>query len=310
MRAFLAHVAMSKREHSVDDLLSFMQTNDLPITPDGFVLAYKFVHKLAKLREDGALYVDSHSKTMDNSPGQLVHMRPEDVNPDRNQLCRSGLHACSAGYLSSFSTDSILVLKIHPAHFIAVPVDYRRQKARTCAHLNLGFMKPGEKTARLDYFLNVPAAPHPDGRSIVIGADVDPIYADLAAELRRRNTVQDAPETAVPASPMPAAPNKQRTRAKPAPFYVLKDLAEATARNVASLRALASRRGWAKRLGPSGFIEVRPDRDFIAAELTGWIELNELARQRHRTKRDIRNLARRSGWGMRTVRGITQIKPA
>lgn len=312
MRAFLANVAKSHREHSVDDLLDFMIENDLPITPDGFVLAFKFVHKLDQPREDGAIYVDQRTGKMDNTPGQLVWMKPEDVNPDRNVTCSFGLHACARGYLAAYRTDTILCVKIHPAHIIAVPTDYSRQKARVCAHLNLGFLSPEDSSAeKVEFFARAPAAPHLNGQSITIEKNYDPIYADLVAALTCRNIISEPLEETADLKAREASPERKRAaRPKAIPFYILSELATATARTVGSLRSLAARRGWKKRLGATGFLEVQPDRDFIADEITGWMSIEQYARKRHRTPRDMKNLARRSGWGMRTVNKTLQIKPA
>lgn len=108
-------------------LFLFLSKNDLTITPDGHVLAWKVV------RPD---YKDKHSGTFDNSPGQVLEMPRNKVNDDDSSYCSYGFHVCSWGYLGSFSNygDRVVQVKIHPADIVAIPLDYNGEKIRVCKY--------------------------------------------------------------------------------------------------------------------------------------------------------------------------------
>ena len=122
---FLENLMSNPSKRAVDELFGFLEKCKLPITGDGHFLAYK------RVRAD---YKDVHSSTMDNSVGQKLTMPRNMVDEDKNQTCSNGLHFCSYDYLSSFSGERIMVLKINPADVVAIPADYNDTKGRTCAY--------------------------------------------------------------------------------------------------------------------------------------------------------------------------------
>lgn len=106
------------------ELYLWLEKAQLPVTPDGHFLAYK------KVRED---FYDSHSGTLDYSPGAVVEMPRHEVDDDRNNLCSSGLHFCSADYLPQFGAGSsarVVLVKINPADVVSIPSDYDNTKGR------------------------------------------------------------------------------------------------------------------------------------------------------------------------------------
>lgn len=109
-----------------DEFLLWLETSNLPITPDGNFLAYK------KVRND---YRDIHSGTLDYSVGQVVQMDRENVDTDRNNTCSRGLHFCSADYLPQFASymgaaDRVLIVEVDPADVVSIPKDYSNTKGR------------------------------------------------------------------------------------------------------------------------------------------------------------------------------------
>ena len=122
---FLTHVMENPSKRAVDQLLQFMEYGSLPITPDGHFLAYKKVT---------AEYRDCHSKTIDNSIGQVVSMPRNQVQDDPDITCSYGLHFCSLDYLKSFWGDHVMVLKINPKDVVSIPSDYNNTKGRCCRY--------------------------------------------------------------------------------------------------------------------------------------------------------------------------------
>lgn len=126
MVKFLANINTNPSEEAKKDLYGFLETNSLPVTIDGHFLAYK------KVRAD---FKDGYSGRYDNSPGKTIKMRREDVIADRNRTCAAGLHVCSGGYLgNSIGGSTIMLIKVHPANVVSVPVDYKNSKMRTCEY--------------------------------------------------------------------------------------------------------------------------------------------------------------------------------
>lgn len=125
MMAFIDNLMKNPSKRAVDELFGFIEACDLPITEDGHFLAYK------RVRED---YLDVYSGTKDNSVGNVVEMERNLVDEDKSRTCSAGLHFCSYEYLSHFSGERIVVVKINPADVVAIPIDYNNSKGRTCRY--------------------------------------------------------------------------------------------------------------------------------------------------------------------------------
>ncbi len=123
---FLINLRSNPSDTSQQELMLFLEENELPITPDGYFLAYKSVN---------SNYRDVHSGTFDNSIGAVCEMPRSKVNHDRTQTCSSGLHFASLAYAGSFATNGhLMVLKIHPADVVSIPNDYNNEKGRCCKY--------------------------------------------------------------------------------------------------------------------------------------------------------------------------------
>lgn len=136
MCKFLANLQNNPSYRAVNELYGFLEKGNLPITEDGYFLAYK------KVRDD---YTDVHTGKFDNSVGQVVVMPRNQVNENPNETCSAGLHFCSRDYLSQFSGERVMILKINPADVVAIPVDYNQTKGRTCQYEVIGELGVDEK---------------------------------------------------------------------------------------------------------------------------------------------------------------------
>ncbi len=153
---FVQNLYENQSTKAISELFLFLQDNDLPITPDGCFLAYKRVN---------SRYFDCHTDRFANYPpskipesfvdyapnydawikrtveGLEVNMMRTAVNSDREQVCSSGLHFCSLGYLSHFEPEienKTVILKINPADVVSIPKDYDNSKGRCCKYVVIG----------------------------------------------------------------------------------------------------------------------------------------------------------------------------
>lgn len=129
MAAFMENLMSNPSKRAVDELYSFLEKNNLPITPEGHFLAYK------RIRHN---YTDCHTGTMDNSVGKVVEMERNAVDDDKDRTCSAGLHFCSHSYLGHFSGDRVVIVKINPRDVVSIPSDYNDAKGRACRYEVIG----------------------------------------------------------------------------------------------------------------------------------------------------------------------------
>lgn len=149
-------LTQAKAERLRDDLVngfwSFVDHENLPVTPEGNILAYKRVRDdyystksgdlellQGKSNEEGYIY---------NGVGETIECKRQDVNPDRNQVCSYGLHvgclnyAGPSGAYSQYG-DRTVIVEFSPEDVVSVPTDYNCEKLRLCKYKVIGeFEKP------------------------------------------------------------------------------------------------------------------------------------------------------------------------
>lgn len=129
MQRFMERMAsvVSKRRHSVEDLLKFLQKGDLPIADDGSIIIYKV------LKWKDKHFVDCHTGLVPQKVGSYVCMDESLVDQDRRNECSNGLHVARRGYISGFSGDVCVLAKVNPEDVIAVP-QHDANKMRVCGY--------------------------------------------------------------------------------------------------------------------------------------------------------------------------------
>jgi hypothetical protein len=127
---FASNLQKNPSFRAVNELFTFLEKNDHPITDDGNFIAYK------KVRDD---FKDVRTGTFDNSPGKVVEMPRNQVNEDSAQTCSEGLHAANYAYASGFYNGGVMLeLEINPADVVSIPIDYDNAKMRVCKYKVLG----------------------------------------------------------------------------------------------------------------------------------------------------------------------------
>jgi hypothetical protein len=129
---FLEKVKQNPSRRAVEGLYDWVVRSGLPITPEGDVIAYKIVNDE---------YRDIFSSRFDNSVGQIVSVPRNEVDEDPDQTCSYGLHVCGVEYLPHYGTGPgthVMVTRVNPKDFVAIPRDYNCSKARVCEYEVIG----------------------------------------------------------------------------------------------------------------------------------------------------------------------------
>lgn len=152
---FMENLMENPSKRAVNELYKFLEKGRLPITPDGYFLAYKKVNDS---------YKDCHTNSVLNKPAALltpdeqsalpvtangvttqlegdrvvVSMARNAVDDDKDRTCSTGLHFCSQEYLSQFGGAHTLILKINPRDVVSIPSDYNNSKGRCCRYEIVG----------------------------------------------------------------------------------------------------------------------------------------------------------------------------
>lgn len=140
---FLENLNANPSRTAVQELYLFLESGNLPITPDGCFLAYK------KVRED---YYDIFSGSIRNVVGDVVSMKRNEVDDVRDRTCSYGLHFCSEQYLKHYGTSQgsrVMVVKINPRDVVSIPSDYNNTKGRTCRYVVVGELENHESVREM-----------------------------------------------------------------------------------------------------------------------------------------------------------------
>jgi len=119
---------------SVAELTDFLSYKELPITEDGYLIAYKGVRSdyysstgnketrviRGTVDEQGHIY---------NGIGEVIEVARNCVDDNRDNECSFGLHCGSLDYARGFAPKLILV-KVNPKDVVSVPKDCSFQKCR------------------------------------------------------------------------------------------------------------------------------------------------------------------------------------
>jgi len=128
---FLERLMMNPKEGVVEELYAFLRHNDIEISDEGMIIAYR------SIRQD---WKDFHTGTMDNSIGTVVTMPRHLVDDNPDQTCSSGLHVGAIGYVGNFGSNKkrIVKVKVNPSDVVSIPTDYDGMKMRCCKFEVLG----------------------------------------------------------------------------------------------------------------------------------------------------------------------------
>jgi len=161
---FIENMMENPSPQSVNELYLFLEHNNLPITEDGCFLAYKKV-----IRNEEGILVDIYTRSINNSPGEIIEMDRDKVDPDRYMTCSYGFHVCSYDYLPHYGMlegDVAVLVKVNPKDVVTVPADYNNAKMRVCKYKVVKIIEDWKNTKIKDYFVS-------DGDYLIYDDDAD-----------------------------------------------------------------------------------------------------------------------------------------
>lgn len=138
---FLENLMTNPNPLSRESLYGWLANKSFHIDDDGCFLTYKSVRSAG----DG-VYNSISSGTADvngetihgvipQEIGDVVEMPRSDVDDNTHAACSTGLHVGTWGYASSFSGDTMLLVKVNPRDVVSVPKDSGEQKVRVCRYV-------------------------------------------------------------------------------------------------------------------------------------------------------------------------------
>jgi len=128
LEKFFRNLLDNPSYRAVQELYGFLELSKLPITDDGYFVAYKAVN---------SEFRDCHTDTMDNSVGAKPSMPRNLVDEDKNRTCSAGLHFAGYEYASGFVPHNghLMAVRINPKDVVAIPSDYNNQKGRASTYM-------------------------------------------------------------------------------------------------------------------------------------------------------------------------------
>jgi len=179
---FWKNCLANPRQDAVTELFQFLESNKIPITPTGTFIAYKKVTRVGEQKDDSRFnglkldkqgnvrdprghfvgnplrqyfidylegriesqFVDSHSRSVKQSIGDVISMDRDLCDPDRENSCSTGFHFAGYEYAKGFSGNAFVYVEVNPMNVTAIPTDYNYQKGRCCEYTIVGLAEEEE----------------------------------------------------------------------------------------------------------------------------------------------------------------------
>lgn len=125
MVRFVNNLMSNPSNRAIQETYAFLEVCNLPITEDGCFIAYK------RIRDN---WMDVYSNTLDNHIGNIVAMPRNQVDDVSERTCSHGLHVCSIGYLTHYTGNRLVAVKVNPRNVVSIPTDYENSKMRVCEY--------------------------------------------------------------------------------------------------------------------------------------------------------------------------------
>jgi len=128
---FILKLNLNPSKRAVDELYTFLEHKNLPLTDTGNFLAYKAVRNN---------FTDKHTGKFLNTVDSVLEMPRNKVDDNKEVGCSYGFHAGTVEYALGFACgdDKLVLVEINPADVVSIPTDCNFQKLRTCKYKVVG----------------------------------------------------------------------------------------------------------------------------------------------------------------------------
>ena len=128
---FILKLNLNPSKRAVDELYTFLEHKNLPLTDTGNFLAYKAVRNN---------FTDKHTGKFLNTVDSVLEMPRNKVDDNKEVGCSYGFHAGTVEYALGFAShnDRLVLVEINPADVVSIPTDCNFQKLRTCKYKVVG----------------------------------------------------------------------------------------------------------------------------------------------------------------------------
>lgn len=126
--AALGRLVTNPTPQAIERLPNFLERCNLGFLTDGRFIAFKGVRDT---------YYDHYSGRFRNQVGDVLEMPRDEVDPNPNQTCSTGLHVGAPEYVARYydrSSSKIMLVAVAPEDVVAVPTDYNGEKMRVCKY--------------------------------------------------------------------------------------------------------------------------------------------------------------------------------
>ena len=138
---FIGKLFLNPSSRAVNELYTFLEHKNLPITSDGNFRAYKGLRSDFYSRTAGVLTLISGKVNDDgyiyNGVGEVIECLRHQVNDNKDETCSYGLHAGSLDYAKDFAggDGKFVIVEINPSDVVSIPSDCSGKKLRTCKYV-------------------------------------------------------------------------------------------------------------------------------------------------------------------------------
>jgi acyl carrier protein len=130
---------------AISEMYNFLEHRQMPLTPQGFITAYKGVQadffSVSSGKEPLLVGRRNDAGQIYNGVGETIHMDRSFVDDDFRKDCSGGLHAGSLQYAKDWARGHngiIILIEIDPADVVSVPSDCNCSKLRCCKYKVVG----------------------------------------------------------------------------------------------------------------------------------------------------------------------------
>lgn len=145
---YMARKFNNPNKESIEQMYTFLENKQLPITPEGKIIGYKKVdenfYSLHSGTEPLLRGMRNSNGQILNSVGQTIKMDRNFVNSNRDIGCSNGLHVGSLEFVKNryhAGQGKIVLVEVDPADVVSIPSDENCMKMRCCEYTVIGEYK-------------------------------------------------------------------------------------------------------------------------------------------------------------------------